>query len=106
MADIYQKVLGSRGHAPSAIAAGRSWSVSSDWSKIQIGATVYGLSSNQYGHVGIYIGNGIVIHNLDGYIKTQSLESWVKSYKGMCWGWENGKNLTGNPEYNCIGGLI
>lgn len=106
VADIYQKVLGSRGHAPSAIAAGRSWSVSSDWSKIQIGATVYGLSSNQYGHVGIYIGNGIVIHNLDGYIKTQSLESWVKSYKGMCWGWENGKNLTGNPEYNCIGGLI
>lgn len=106
VADIYQKVLGSRGHAPSAIAAGRAWSVSSDWSRIQIGATVYGTSNNQYGHVGIYIGNGIVIHNLNGYIKTQSLESWVRSYNGMCWGWENGKNLTEDPQYNCIGGLI
>lgn len=106
VADIYQKVLGSRGHAPSAIAAGRAWSVSSDWSKIQIGATVYGTSNNQYGHVGIYIGNGIVVHNLDGYVKTQSLESWVQTYSGMCWGWENGKNLTGDPQYNCIGGLI
>lgn len=106
VADIYQKVLGSRGHAPSAIAAGRAWSVSSDWSRIQIGATVYGTSNNQYGHVGIYIGNGIVIHNLNGYIKTQSLESWVQAYNGMCWGWENGKNLTEDSQYNCIGGLI
>ncbi len=106
VADIYQKVLGSRGYAPSAIAAGRAWSVSSDWSKIQVGAAVYGTSSNQYGHVGIYIGNGIVIHNLNGYVKTESLESWVKSYNGMCWGWENGKNLTGDPQYKCIGGLI
>lgn len=106
IADIYQKVLGVRGHAASAIEAGRSWSVSADWRSIQIGATVYGTSSNQYGHVGIYIGNGQVIHNLDGYVKTQSLESWVISYNGKCWGWENGKNLAGDPQFNCIGGLI
>lgn len=106
VADIYQKVLGKRGHAESAVAAGREWSVSSDWASIQIGATVYGTASNQYGHVGIYIGNGNVIHNLDGYVKMQSLESWVKSYNGRCWGWENGQNLTGNSEYDCIGGLI
>ncbi len=106
VADIYAKVLGTRGHAASAIAAGRSWSVSKDWSTIQIGATVYGTASNKYGHVGIYIGNGNVIHNLDGYVKTQSLESWVKQYNGKCWGWENGKNLTDNPIYNCVGGMI
>lgn len=106
VADIYSKVLGTRGHAESAISAGHSWSVSNDWSTIQIGATVYGTASNKYGHVGIYIGNGNVIHNLDGYVKTQSLESWVKQYNGKCWGWENGKNLTDNPIYNCIGGLI
>lgn len=106
VADIYQKVLGSRGYAPSAIDAGRSWSVSSDWSQIQVGAAVYGTSNNQYGHVGIYIGNGLVIHNLSGYVKTETLESWVKSYNGKCWGWENGKNLTGDPQYKCIGGLI
>lgn len=106
VADIYSKVLGTRGHAESAISAGHSWSVSNDWSAIQIGATVYGTASNKYGHVGIYIGNGNVIHNLDGYVKTQSLESWVKQYNGKCWGWENGKNLTDNPIYNCVGGLI
>lgn len=106
VADIYQEVLGIRGYAPSAIEAGRSWSASTDWSRIQIGATVYGTSSNQYGHVGIYIGNGQVIHNLDGYVKTESLESWVKSYNGKCWGWENGQNLTGDPQYDCIGGFI
>lgn len=106
VADIYQKVLGTRGHAASAIDAGRAWSVSSDWSSIQVGATVYGTASNQYGHVGIYIGGGNVIHNLDGYVKTQSLESWVKQYNGRCWGWENGQNLTGNAIYNCVGGMI
>ncbi len=106
VADIYLEVLGTRGYAPSALEAGRMWSVSSDWSKIQIGAAVYGTASQQYGHVGIYIGNGMVIHNLDGYVKKESLESWVKAYNGKCWGWENGQNLTGNPEYDCIGGLI
>ena len=24
-------------------------------------------------------------------IKIQSLESWIKTYKGFAWGWENGK---------------
>lgn len=106
VADIYLEVLGTRGHAASAVDAGRRWSVSTDWSKIQIGATVYGTASQQYGHCGIYIGNGMVIHNLDGYVKKQSLESWVKQYNGKCWGWENGKNLTGDAVYNCVGGMI
>lgn len=106
VADIYQKVLGVRGYAPSAIMAGRSWSVSTDWSKIQVGAAVYGTASQQYGHVGIYIGNGLVIHNLSGNVKTESLESWVNTYNGKCWGWENAQNLTGNPLFNCVGGMI
>lgn len=69
------------------------WAVSQDFSKIQVGATVYGYSSSQFGHVGIYIGNGKVIHNLSGTVKVQSLESWVKDFKGFAWGWENGENL-------------
>lgn len=104
--DVLQQVNGSRGYAASAISAGKSWSVSKDWSKIQVGAAVYGYASNPYGHVGIYIGNGQVIHNLSGCVKIQSLESWVKSFNGVCWGWDNGINLTGNPEYECVGGLI
>lgn len=90
VADVYQAVTGSRGSAHCALCAADMWAVSSDWNEIQVGATVYGYASNPYGHVGIYIGNGQVIHNLSGTVKVQSLESWVKDFKGFAWGWENG----------------
>ena len=92
VADVYQAVTGSRGSAHCALCAADMWAVSSDFSQIPVGATVYGYSSSKYGHVGIYIGNGMVAHNI-GEIKIQSLESWVKTYKGFAWGFENGKNL-------------
>ena len=50
-------------------------------------------ASNPYGHVGIYIGNGQVAHNLSGEIVIQSLDSWVSQFKGFAWGWENGLNI-------------
>lgn len=93
VADVYQAVTGSRGSAHCALCAAEKWAVSQDFSKIQVGATVYGYSSSQFGHVGIYIGNGNVIHNLSGTVKVQSLESWVNDFKGFAWGWENGKSL-------------
>ena len=93
VADVYQAVTGSRGSAHCALCAAEKWAVSQDFSKIQVGATVYGYASNPYGHVGIYIGNGNVIHNLSGTVKVQSLESWVNDFKGFAWGWENGKSL-------------
>ena len=93
VADVYQAVTGSRGSAHCALCAADMWAVSQDFSKIQVGATVYGYSSSQFGHVGIYIGNGKVIHNLSGTVKVQSLKSWVKDFKGFAWGWENGENL-------------
>lgn len=92
VADVYQAVTGSRGSAHCALCTADMWAVSSDFSQIPVGATVYGYSSSKYGHVGIYIGNGMVAHNI-GEIKIQSLESWIKTYKGFAWGWENGKNL-------------
>ena len=42
-----------------------------------------------YGHVGIYIGGGMVKENV-GYINTQSLDSWIASYGDLVtprWGW-------------------
>lgn len=93
VADVYQAVTGSRGSAHCALCAADMWAVSQDFSKIQVGATVYGYASNPYGHVGIYIGNGKVIHNLSGTVKVQSLENWVKDFNGFAWGWENGKKL-------------
>lgn len=96
VADVYQVVTGSRGSAHCALCAADMWAVSQDFSKIQVGATVYGYSSSQFGHVGIYIGNGKVIHNLSGIVKVQSLESWAKDFKGFAWGWENGNSLNHN----------
>lgn len=92
VADVYQADTGSRGSAHCALCAADMWAVSSDFSQIPVGATVYGYSSSKYGHVGIYIGNGMVAHNI-GEIKIQSLESWIKTYKGFAWGWENGVKL-------------
>lgn len=90
VADVYQAVTGSRGSAHCALCAADMWAVSNDFSQIPVGATVYGYAGNPYGHVGIYIGNGQVIHNLSGTVKVQSLESWVNDFKGFAWGWENG----------------
>lgn len=105
VADVYNVAVHNRGYAYSAITAGRAWSVSKDWSQIQIGATVYGYAGNPYGHVGIYIGGGMVAHNNGGVI-VESLEHWISWYSGVCWGWENGYNLSGNPKYNSVGGHI
>lgn len=92
VADVYQAVTGSRGSAHCALCAADMWGVSSDFSQIPVGATVYGYSSSKYGHVGIYIGNGMVAHNI-GYIKIEPIEDWIKTYKGFAWGWENNMSL-------------
>ena len=101
VAHVYQAALGGPYNSQCcANHAGEAWGVSDDWGSIQVGATVYGYSSSLYGHVGIYIGNGKVAHNI-GYVKIQSLESWVNTYNGVCWGWNGGNNLTGDSTYKC-----
>ncbi len=48
-----------------------------------------------YGHVGIYIGNGLVMENI-GYINTRTLAGWVQDYSGYVtprWGWMGGVAL-------------
>lgn len=92
VADVYQVATGSRGYAHCALCAANEWSVSTDWSQIPVGATVYAYSNSQYGHVGIYIGNGMVIHNI-GTIVTEPLAEWIEKYNGFCWGWENNMQL-------------
>ena len=49
-----------------------------------------------YGHVGIYIGNGLVMENI-GFINTQGLDTWIASYSGSVtprWGWMGGVALS------------
>ena len=69
--------------------------VSTDFSKIEVGEAVW-----MSGHIGVYIGNGLVADNI-GRLNIQTLESWVKAYNGQCWGWEAGENLTGLSKYDC-----
>lgn len=102
VSDVYAAAIGKDDSRCCANHAGQAWGASDDWSQIQVGATVYGYngSSNPYGHVGIYIGDGKVAHNI-GYVKVDTLEYWVTRYDGRCWGWNGGVNLTGKAEYNC-----
>lgn len=113
VADVYAKAGvngGRRISADTAVSAGRKWGVSKDWNTIQLGATVYGYAyqyANQYdsaGHVGIYIGNGQVAHNI-GYVEIDDLTDWIKKYDGMCWGWNGGIDLTGGA-FPSKGGLM
>lgn len=109
VADVYAKAGvdgGRRSTEATAVSAGRKWGVSKDWNTIQLGATVYGYA-NQYGpegHVGIYIGNGMVLHNT-GEVTPDDLTDWIKKYDGMCWGWNGGIDLTGG-SFPSKGGLM
>lgn len=100
---VFEK-LGITGSAGSASNAEKQWGVSSNMSNIPVGATVYGKGSSADGHVGIYIGNGMVVHNIGrshncSYgglkgIKCESISSWNKKYKFTSWGWQGGVSLT------------
>lgn len=80
--------------------AGDYWGVNNDWNSIPIGAEVYANASQQYGHVGIYVGDGYVVHCTTyrnsgatvlktvpgGYVIKQSLQSFIENYHAKCWG--------------------
>ena len=95
--------------------------VSTDMNNIPIGAAVYGTGTSYAGHVGIYVGNGIVRDSITkdgaGYINESTLDEWlswqtnvIDGKKGwLGWGWqagvanvENGNNQEGdeNSETN------
>ena len=69
---------------------------SSDKSEIQPGMIIATPSHTNggtwgviYGHVGIYIGDGLVMHNV-GSIETVSLDQWIKTHSTtytVKWGW-------------------
>lgn len=103
--------LGNEGQFGSAFEAYQSVCVSTDRNNIPVGATVYGTGSkgkegigNPYGHVGIYIGNGLVKDNI-GYINTQTLDEWIgwQERAGnvldgrtgwLGWGWQSSQPST------------
>lgn len=100
--NVFEK-MGVTGSAASASIAESQWKVSSDMNHIPVGATVYGKGSSVDGHVGIYIGNGMVVHNIGksndcSYgglkgIKCESISAWDSKYKFTSWGWQGGVDL-------------
>ncbi len=85
------------GSASSALDACNKWRVATN-RNIPVGAAVYLRGKNKstngykYGHVGIYSGNGMVIHALTT-VKEQSLDSLLKTFDYLGWGWQAGVDL-------------
>lgn len=84
---VYEKAFGQSGSACCAFDAGYKYGVSNDFSDIPVGAAIYGEgTSYEYGHVGIYIGDGKVADNI-GYVRITTLDYWMAENQGICWGW-------------------
>lgn len=76
------------------------YGVSNDWNSIPVGAVIYCNKSKIYGHAGVYIGDGYVVHCTpyhgpgttllktveNGYVLKESLNSFKSTYQAMCWG--------------------
>lgn len=99
VATVYQKALGGRYKSICCAHNGwMTWGVSTSTKNIPIGATVYNRGSGKsgschalLGHVGIYVGNGMVVSNT-GVWKKQTLASFVKN-GWFGWGWNAGEPL-------------
>lgn len=81
----------------SAAIAAKKYGSHEDLTEIPVGAAVYGKANTRYGHVGIYVGNNLIYHNVGG-VAIESLDNWIKTYKGYCWGWPGNIDLTENSK--------
>lgn len=80
-----------------------SWCYSTDQSAIEPGMIIAvptlggSAAALIYGHVGIYLGGGMVRHCLSGVVRSQSLSSWISQLGALStprWGWLGGVVLS------------
>ena len=78
------------------------WTTSSDLSELKPGMIVavpthsHTYAGRIYGHIGIYIGGGIMMDNV-GFIRTITVDEWINYYSTTVtprWGWLAGIELT------------
>ena len=76
-----------------------SWCHEADTRGLLVGMIVatpshpYGCGGRSWGHVGLYAGDGSVMHCNDGKVLTAPLELWISAYGVMAeprWGWLGG----------------
>ncbi len=80
--------------------------ISTDMNAIPIGATVYGTGTGPAGHVGIYIGGGIIRDSIDSGINESTMEEWLSWQTNVIdgkqgwlgWGWGDGNRTRGTTE--------
>ena len=95
---VYERAGFAADSSSCARVSGERFGVSSDFTCVPPGAAVYGYSNSRYGHVGIYVGGGLVYDCIgDNDVMESSLEWWINYYNGFCWGWEGGTDLTALP---------
>jgi len=79
----------------SAANAQKAWMESTSRENIPIGAALYFTSSSVHGHVGIYTGDGKMIHAVATVREETISDHWWSNYQG--WGWHGGKELERSP---------
>lgn len=82
---------------------GNSYIDSTSQDNIPIGADVFFTANNgkckcgnQYGHIGIYVGNGYIIHDWNSVVQKHKISDITKSgtYKYRGWGWHGNMSFT------------
>lgn len=105
--DVYEAAGATIERKDCAYCSGYYFGVSKDFSNVPIGAAIYGESYTalgvKYGHVGIYIGDGLVADNA-GYVRISTLEKFISNHPDGCWGWTSSTPV--NPSYPVTKGLI
>ena len=81
----------------------RAWCNSSDRSELKVGMVVGEDTSSYYGHVGIYVGDGVIASSESDYaagkgvIVFRPIDEWIAVFGAdgpVRWGWANGIDLS------------
>ena len=107
VADAYKAATGTRISASCAKVARNKWMTHPGDYNIPVGATVYftGTRGDLYGHVGIYVGDGMVVHGgSSSGVKYESLEAIDKRLPYLGWGWNGNQVMDGYAEAVNISG--
>lgn len=119
VSDIYSRAFGYRpaftgcSYHPGQNNACDMWATFSGRGDLEVGMIIAvqhtGTSGDgyEYGHVGIYVGGGMVVHRTAGRVQQESVEDWISefdTYNQVRWGWP--LNVTVPPPSKPAAGIL